>query len=293
MTPEASWDLLRTFASVARHGSLTAAARALGVSQSTVSRHLGQLERDAGSPLLVRESPVRLTARGASLLTAIEPMVEAAQVALARLTSDPGLRGQVTVSAIGEVVRWVLAPRLGSFARAYPNLRLRLLASNQVSHLAAGEADVALRMVRPARGALVVRRLTSIVSAFHAAPSLDLGPDVPWLGLTGSLARTQEQRLAERAFAPRPPRLLVEDVEALGLAVRDGLGVAILPGPFSARLGGLVEVRPEQIGARPVGAIPPRSVWLVVHRSKQSLPEVRAVVRWLEEAFDRAPSAAP
>ena len=68
MSMRLDWDLLRSFEAVARLGSLTAAARALGVSQSTISRQLAKLEQVAGSTLLVRESPVQPTARGLALL---------------------------------------------------------------------------------------------------------------------------------------------------------------------------------------------------------------------------------
>lgn len=276
------WDLLRTFEAVARLGSLTAAARALGVSQSTVSRQLSKLEAEhAGSPLLLREAKVRLTERGEALRAAIEPMLEAALVARSALEATPTLHGEVTLTTVGEMVRWVIAKELPSFYRTYPQLRLRVLANNQVSSLSAGEADLALRMFRPARGELVARKLHSEAYGLFAARRLKLHPEVPWLGLAGSLAEIPEQRHAERAFASRPPRLLVEDVEALGLCVKAGLGVAILPCGLAARLGQLIEVAPSQVGAVDLGPIAPRDFWMVVHQGKQHVPKVRAVMEWL------------
>lgn len=279
------WDHLRTFEAVARLGSLTAAARALGVSQSTVSRQLGRLEAEANSPLLLREAPARLTQKGIALLSAIEPMVEAALAAQSALDQSPVVRGQVSVTTVGEMIRWQIVGHLADFYREYPDLRLRLLAENQVASLAAGEADIALRFARPRRGDLVVQRLSTVSYGLCAAASLELGDDVPWLGLTGSLAKIPEQGHAERAFVGRPPRLLVEDVEALGLAVEAGLGVAILPHGQVPRLRDVVEVRPEQVGARNLGPIAHRELWLVVHRSKQRLPGVRAVIQWLKQVF--------
>ena len=90
-----------------------------------------------------------------------------------------------------------------------------------------------------------------------------------------------EQRHAERAFASRPPRLLVEDVESLGLAVQAGLGVAILPCTFADRLTGVVEAIAEDIGAECSGPVPSRDLWMVVHPSRRDLPRVRAVMEWL------------
>lgn len=281
MESPVQWDLLRTFEAVARLGSLTAASRALGVSQSTISRQLSKLEEGAGSPLLLRESPVRLTERGDALLAAVQPMVEAALAAQSALEETPTLHGEVTLTTVGEMVRWVLARELPSFYRAYPSLRLRILADNRVNSLAAGEADIALRFARPERGELVARKLHTESYAFSASACLVLCADVPWLGLTGSLADIPEQRHAARAFAARPPCLLVEDVESLGMAVEAGLGVAILPRGLAARLDGVVEVHPGQIGAQDLGPVPPRDLWMVVHRSKQRVPKVRAAMQWL------------
>lgn len=275
------WDLLRSFEAVARLGSLTAASRALGVSQSTISRQLARLEEDARSPLLLRESPVRLTERGEALLAAVAPMLDAARAAEVALESSPELHGQVTVTTVGELVRWVLVQRLPEFYAAHPQLRLRILADNHITSLAAGDAEVALRFARPERGELVGRRLRGEQYAYFAARGLALHAEVAWLGLAGSLAQIPEQRHAERAFAGRPARLLVEDVESLGLAVAAGLGVALLPRSLVARLRGVVEVRPEQVGAKLAGPPGPRHVWVVVHRARQHVPRVRAVVTWL------------
>lgn len=275
------WDHLRTFEAVARLGSLTAAADALGVSQSTVSRQITRLERDAGSPLFVRETPLRLTRRGEAVLAAVEPMVDAALVARSALEDVLELRGQVTVTTVGEMVRWVLSRHIPAFYRAYPHVRLRLLADNRVNSLAAGDADIALRLARPERGELAARRLGTETYGFFAADTLALGDEVPWLGLTGSLAHIPEQRHADEAFAARPARLLLEDVEALGVVVQAGLGVAVLPRGFASRLHGVVEVQPDDIGARIRTPIPSRDLWMVVHRSKQQIPKIRAVINWL------------
>lgn len=275
------WDLLRTFEAVARLGSVTAASRALGVSQSTVSRRLAALEESAGSPLFLREVPLRLTERGQALAAAVEPMVSAALSARSALEDTPELSGEVTLTTVGEVVRWELVPRLARFHRAHPRLRLRILADNRVSSLAAGDADVALRFARPERGELVGRKLRALSYGYFAASSLELHPEVPWLGLAGSLADIPEQRFAERAFAGRAPRLAVEDVEALGVAVREGLGVAILPRALAARLPGVIEIAPSAIGVRRGAQVPSRDLWMIVHRSKQRIPRVRALMRWI------------
>lgn len=285
------WNLLRTFEAIARLGSLTAASRALGVSQSTVSRHLAELEQTAGSPLLLRESPLRLTERGEAVLAATAPMVEAALGAQAALEDAPELQGEVTLTTVGEILRWELVPRLPDFYRSFPRLRLILLADNRVNSLAAGEADVALRLSRPERGELVARRLWTESYALCASSSLGLHPEVPWLGLAGSLARIPEQRHAAEVFSGRPARLLVEDVESLGLAVQAGLGVGLLPRRLASRLAGVVEVSPREVGASSDAPLAPREVWMIVHRAKQPVPRVRALMGWLAGGASAQPSS--
>lgn len=280
------WDHLRTFESVARLGSLTAASKALGVSQSTVSRQLKQLEARAGSPLLLRDTPVTLTPRGNELLAAVAPMIEAALTAEAALDDRPELEGTVSITTVGELVRWVLVPALPEFYARHPRLSLRVLADNRLSSLAAGDADIALRFVRPERGDLVARRVHTEHYALFASRELELHPKMPWLGLSGTLGQIAEQQFAERAWGDRPARLLVEDLESLGLAVRDGLGVAVLPRGFAARLRGVVEVEPAALGAAELGAVPSRALWMVVHAAKARLPKVRAVMDWAADVFE-------
>lgn len=286
-----NWDLLRTFEAVARLGTLTAASKALGVSQSTVSRQLDKLEDRAGSPLLLRGAPLRLTERGLALLEALRPMVDAALAAGAALEESPQLRGEVTITTVAELVRWVLVAQLPAFHRAYPELRLRLLADNRVTSLAAGEADIALRFARPVRGELVGRKLQTMSYAYYSARGAELGPQPAWLGFAGSLAHVAEQRHAERVFADRAPRLLFEDVESLGQAVAAGLGVAILARGLAERIEGLVEREPEELGIASREPPPTRELWLVVHRSRQQLPKIRAVMEWLVRSFDATPDS--
>jgi DNA-binding transcriptional LysR family regulator len=209
-------------------------------------------------------------------------MLDAALAAQSAIEEAPRLEGEVTLATVGELVRWVLIPELPTFYARHPNVRLRILSSNRVSSLAAGEADVSLRLSRPARGELVARRLHEERYGYFAARRLRLGREVPWLGLAGSLAEIPEQRHAERAFG-REPRLCVEDVEALGRAVELGLGVAVLPRMLAHGLADVVEVAARDIGADERFTLPTRGFWMVVHRSRHSVPKVRALMTWLAE----------
>lgn len=281
------WELLRTFEVVARLGSQTLASGALHKSQSTISRHIRKLEEQAGSPLFLRETPIVLTQRGAQLLKAMRPMLDGALAAQSALENTLEPKGQVTLTTVRELVCWVLMKQITDFCERYPQLQLTILADTRVNSLATGEADLALRLVRPDRGDLVSKKIHSTEHGFFAASSLPLCQKVPWIGLAGSLAGIPEQRYAEEAFANRPPRMLIEDLEALSLAVQSGLGVAVLPSAFAQQLEGVVEVFPEQIGVTTTMPLPVRHFWMVVHQSKQHIPKVRAVIDWIEDCFSR------
>ncbi len=209
-------------------------------------------------------------------------MSEIAVLAEATLRATPEPEGVVTLATVGELVRWVLLPRLNTLVARHPRIRLRVLADNRVHNLATGEADLAVRMVLPKKGDLIARRLWGKTYGFFAHHLLTRTEQTPWLSTTGTLADIADQAHAKRVFAGRPPALEIEDFEGLGLAVQAGLGVAALPRSLASTLEGVVEVAPTEVGGRDVGTIPERHAWLVVHRSRVKLPAVRAVMEWLE-----------
>jgi len=158
-----SWDELRTFVEVARDGSLSSAARRLGITQPTVGRHIDALEAALGLTLFTR-SPRGLTPTPAAL--ALEPHVEAmaaAAAALARTASGEAAadHGAVRVTASEIVGVEVLPPMLAAFHAAHPGIAIELALTNRTQDLARRDADIAVRMVRPTQSGLVARRIGS------------------------------------------------------------------------------------------------------------------------------------
>jgi DNA-binding transcriptional LysR family regulator len=156
-----NWDELRTFIEVVRDGSLSGAARRLGLTQPTVGRHINALEAALGSALFTR-SPRGLTATPAAL--ALTPHVEAmaaAAASLARTASGEAAadRGVVRVTASEVIGCEVLPPILAAFRVAHPGIALELALTNRTEDLARRDADVAVRMVRPTQSGLVARRI--------------------------------------------------------------------------------------------------------------------------------------
>jgi DNA-binding transcriptional LysR family regulator len=156
-----NWDELRTFVEVARDGSLTGAARRLGLTQPTVGRHIDALEAALGLTLFTR-SPRGLTPTPAALT--LEPHVEAmaaAAAALGRAASGEAAadRGVVRITASDVIGCEVLPPILAAFHAEHPGIVIELVLTNRNEDLARRDADIAVRMVRPTQSGLVARRI--------------------------------------------------------------------------------------------------------------------------------------
>lgn len=164
------WNDLRYFLCVARTGSLSRAAAELGVSVSTVSRRIVELEANLGATLFSR-SPTgyTLTLEGERVLKGAE-MVEAGVFAVERsaygLADQPS--GTVRLATSENIATDLVIPALARFREQYPLIRLEIVTSTVTAELESQEADIALRMVRPDRGNLKVRRLGRMTYSVYA-----------------------------------------------------------------------------------------------------------------------------
>ena len=162
-TPE--WDHYRTFLAVVVTGSLSGAARSLGLTQPTVgARHIETLEAALGTPLFTR-SPggLRPTEAALALRPHAEAMAHAAE-ALVRTASGEAdaARGVIRLTASDVVGAEVLPPILTDFREDHPRIAVELVLSNRSEDLLRGEADIAVRMVRPTQEALLAWRIGQV-----------------------------------------------------------------------------------------------------------------------------------
>ncbi|WP_201315873.1 LysR family transcriptional regulator, partial [Dyella sp. EPa41] len=158
------WELYRSFLAVMREGSLSAAARALGMTQPSLGRHMRELEAALGAPLFAR-SPQGLapTELAHELVPHAQAMASAA-AALQR-TASAGreeISGTVRLTASEVIGAEVLPSILTVFRERHPGIVVELVLSNQTTDLLRRDADIAVRMVRPAQDALVARHVGRI-----------------------------------------------------------------------------------------------------------------------------------
>lgn len=163
-TDPLSWDHYRTFLALLDHGSQSAAARALGLTQPTVGRHVAALESACGQPLFLRSHQGLLpTATALSMRGHAEAMAASA-TALARAASGDGDEpaGTVRISVSEVIGLEVLPPILADLQDRHPRLVIELSLSDAVEDLLHQEADIAVRMVEPTQDALVSRKVGGI-----------------------------------------------------------------------------------------------------------------------------------
>lgn len=166
---EPDWQWYRSFLAVLDHGSLSAAARALGLTQPTLGRHIDALEAALGLTLFTRSFEGFAPTDAALALRPYAAGLNDTAAALLRAASGQGegVRGTVRITASEVVGVEVLPPILAALRRAHPALVVELVVSNEVGDLLRREADIAVRMVQPTQDALIARRVGSIELGMH------------------------------------------------------------------------------------------------------------------------------
>jgi DNA-binding transcriptional LysR family regulator len=168
---EPAWELYRSFLAVMREGSLSAAARALGLTQPTLGRHIGELEAALGGSALFTRSPSGLapTETARELVPHAEAMAAAAEALVRAASGEKSeARGVVRITASEIIGAEVLPPILAEFRAEHPGIAVELVLSNRTDDLLRREADIAVRMVRPTQASLVAKHLGRIALGLHA-----------------------------------------------------------------------------------------------------------------------------
>ena len=280
--PPPSWDLYRSFLAVIREGSLSAAARALGLTQPTLARHVAALEEAVGGSLFVR-SPRGLDPTDAAL--ALRPQAEALDAAAAslwRTASGWGaeVRGTVRVTASEVVGARILPAILAGLRTRHPALEVELVLSNGIDNLLQRDADVAVRMVEPDQQALLVRRVGSIALGLHAhrlylerhgtPRSLE---ELDGHSLIGFDRETPDIRaMMQRVPGLTLPRFALRTGSHLAqlAAIEAGFGIGICQVPLARRNPDLVRLLADRFEL-------PMGVWVAMHEDLRSTPRCRAV----------------
>lgn len=275
------WEDIRFFIALARHGSLSATARALAVNHATVARRIASLETSLREKLVERRPDgYVLTGAGQRALAAAAGM-EIAAAGLGRVKDEDSPHGLVRLSATPGLTQGFLAARLPRLTQAHPGLDIELATEVRSVSLDRHEADLALRIGSPRDGAVLARPLVTMGFAWYAsqqwATYLANGGTPAFVGFDEANAHLPEARWLTRHAPQGRLALRTSNQFAQATAVVAGAGVALLP-HFIGRPLGLVVCTPAPVPT-------PRDLYLVLRReSLQHLP-TRTVIDFLEGLF--------
>ena len=289
---EPGWELFRSFLAALQAGSLSAAARALKLTQPTVGRHIDELEKALGTTLFTRSQHGLQPTEAALELAPHAKAMAASAGALIRTVSGRSqeISGAVRLSASEVIGVEVLPPMLVSLRVQHPRLTLELVVSDEIRDLLRRDVDLAVRNVRPTQAGLVARKIGTVTLGLYAhrryleAHSVPRTPeDLSEHALIGydqetPAVRTLQargMRFMRGMFALRTDSNLTQLA-----AIRAGYGIGICQAVLGQRDADLVRLLPKHFAFG-------LEIWLVLHEDLRDNPRMRAVFDHLDGQLSR------
>ncbi|MBG03391.1 MAG: LysR family transcriptional regulator [Rhodospirillaceae bacterium] len=286
------WNQARAFLVTAEAGSLSAAARALGLTQPTMGRQVAALEDSLGITLFERVGKsLSLTAAGLDLLAHVKTMGEAAgQISLVASGQSQAVEGQVVITASDIMAAYHLPSILEELREQAPGITIEVVASNEIRDLKRREADIAIRHVRPEQPDLIAKQVPGTVGRFYATPAYfirhgrpetveDLA-DAVFVGFGDVTSFLKAIAPAGLPIDRRNIRYASNSGIVAWEMVKQGLGMCIMSDELGDMTPGMERVLPEF----PEMPVP---FWLVTHRELRTNRRIRVVFDFLSDAFKR------
>ena len=286
-----SWDDLKFALALARHPTMIAAANALHVHQSTVSRRIHALELDLGVKLFeLSESGIVMTESGRRVAQRAEK-IEALTAELESVidTERPDDRQSVRISAVSTFITGFLNRHAAAFLADNPDIRLDFVGEERNAVLERREADMAIRHMRPVGGQARIRKLADLSTTAYAAPQFmqsngALKPDVPWVGFSRPLDFLPEQQWIDTNVAQKNIVVTLASSATYADTVTREIGAGML----SCMIGDQRTNLQRVTSGVPVMY---RESWLMVLDDTRQRPAVRTVMNWLTELCSTHSSA--
>ncbi|MDB5432601.1 MAG: transcriptional regulator, LysR family [Caulobacter sp.] len=286
---EADWSHYRALEAVLSEGSLSAAARALGLTQPTVGRQIAELERRLGVVLFTRSPQGLHPTDVARDLRPHAQAMAAAAGALARAASGGAgeARGTVRITASEIVGAEVLPPILARLARAHPGIVIEQVLSNQAEDLLRGAADIAVRMVAPSQEALTARKIGVVRLGLYAhrsylahRPAPQSLEEMAGHAIVGFDHETPFLReLLRRLPVSREQFTYRADSDLAQLAaIRAGVGIGFIQHAIARRDPGLVELLAGQLPFE-------LGIWVAMHEDLRASRRMRLTFDALAEGL--------
>jgi DNA-binding transcriptional LysR family regulator len=280
------WDDLRVVLAVFRDGTLSGAARTLGVRHSTVFRRLGAIEAGMGVRLFERFRDGYVPTPAGERAAAAAIRLEDEVLALGRKLSGQDLTPSGTVRiATTDTLGAMLMRHLAAMRGLHPEIRVEVVFSNAMANLTRREADIAIRPTPDPPDFLVGRRVAEIAHAIYGSPSYLArhdGRDLSahdWIALDDALAGTVIARWMDNNVRPARVTCRVDALPALRDAAEAGFGLAVLPCYVGDLAAGLRRIAPR------TPPEPRSALWLLTHDDLKRTARIRATLDFLAKAL--------
>jgi DNA-binding transcriptional LysR family regulator len=277
------WDDLKTFLAIARHGTLSAAARALGVTQPTMGRRLHAMEERTGARLLQRlPGRFALTPLGESVLGNAERIEAEALSAERTITGrDVALAGVVRLTTVDTLAARIVTPALIALQQTHPGIVVELVPDTRALSLSKREADIALRMTRFEGNEIVARRVGAVAIGLYAARSYcDQSREScdRLITVLEDQSHLPEAKWLAELFPDAAIAFRTNSREAQIWAAINAGGIAALARYRADAEPGLVKLKTE---------VPDlvRDVWMGVHSDMRHMPRIRTVMNAVVDAL--------
>ena len=281
MVPSTSWDDFRLVKAIADHQSLSGAAEALGLNHSTIFRRLGALEATLKTRIFERSrngyAPTAAGERMVALAAQMADQINSFEIKCAGRDVKPS--GDLRITTNDTMLTHLLTPIFAGFLKAYPEIRLEIVVSNQALNLSKRDADIAIRATKNPPETLVGRNITAIAWAEYAAAALvDNGKVAEkdrtrWIGYGDVLSSLSAMREIYEKIGPEHIIYRVNTVLGLAEAVAANIGLGLLPCFIGDKTPGIRRI------STPIRALD-ANLWLLTHPDLRDSARVRAFMTY-------------
>lgn len=286
------WNRARAFLVTAEEGSLSAAARALGMAQPTLGRQVDGLEQELGVVLFQRVGRgLALTPSGLELLDHVRAMGDAAgRVSLTAAGQSQSIEGRVCIAASEVYAAFLLPPIIQKLRRLEPGIQIEIVTSNAPSDLRRREADIAIRNFRPTEPDLIARKIRDVPARLYATPEYIDGignPEVPgdltkadFINIDGSGEFLKWLNSLGMNLTVQNFPITAENYLVMWELVKEGVGIGIIDGNI-----GDAEPAVQRLFENMDPIMFP--IWLVAHRELNSSRRIRIVFDLLAKELEK------
>ena len=270
-----NWDDLRIALAVQRGGSYAAAAQKLKLDETTVSRRVARLENDLGQKVFqtIDGARVATEAGRAVLKAAIEMHRQSEQLLNRENGRKPIVRRRI--ASVEAMATHFLAPSVSSLVAEHPHIQVEILLSTDLASFSRWETDLALRLIRPERGQMVIRKLAEFEWVL-VQPRED--EPVHFCGYTAQHVNEEERK----TLLSRLPRALslvvVNGMSPMKRMLIEGRSIGFLPEFMCGDLWEHPKITLERLGLK-------RPVWLLIQEHLRDDPDTRILTDWLSDVF--------